>query len=137
MLKGFFMSKINQFVLDANVQHVKTMYKNIIQDYKLSCETDEQGMYIQLVLIKIKKSQRRKGYGSAVMYELCALADSYNVRVKLWATNLYGSETKRLIPFYIKHGFVLIKNDDINTGEMLYFPKKTCTSKLESLTLLS
>ena len=55
MLNGFFMSKINQFVLDANVQHVKTMYKNIIQDYKLSCETDDDGMYIQLVLIKIKK----------------------------------------------------------------------------------
>lgn len=121
MLKGFFMSKINQFVLDANVQYIKTKYKNIIQNYQLSCESDEHGMYIQLVLIKIKKSQRRKGYGSAVMYELCALADTYNVRIRLYATNIYGTDLKALYAFYGKHGFVLIKNED-NIGEMLYYP---------------
>lgn len=131
------MSKINQFVLDCNIAYIRTKYKNIVQDYKIECCTDDDGMYIALFLIKIKKSQRRKGYGSLVMYELCTLADTYNVRVRLYATNVYGSEIKRLIPFYIKHGFVLIKNDDINTGEMLYFPQKTCISKLESLTLLS
>jgi len=115
------MSKINQFVLDANVQYIKTKYKNIVQNYQLSCETDEDGMYIALFLIKIKKSQRRKGYGSAVMYELCAMADLYNVRIRLYATNVYGIDVKVLYAFYGKHGFVLIKNDD-NIGEMLYYP---------------
>ena len=115
------MSKINQFVLDANVQYIKTKYKNIVQDYKIECCTDDDGMYIALFLIKIKKSQRRKGYGSAVMYELCALADLYNVRIRLYATNVYGIDVKVLYAFYGKHGFVLIKNDD-NIGEMLYYP---------------
>jgi GNAT superfamily N-acetyltransferase len=118
------MSKLNQFVLDANVQYIKTKYKNIVQDYNLFCESDDDGMYIKLNLIKIKKSQRLKGYGSAIMYELCALADTYNVRVKLWATNLYGVEVKALYGFYGKHGFILIKNGAGNTGEMLYFPQK-------------
>jgi GNAT superfamily N-acetyltransferase len=118
------MSKINQFVLDCNVQYIKTKYKNIVQDYKLECCTDEQGIYISLFLIKIKKSQRRKGYGSAIMYELCALADTYNVRVKLWATNLYGIDLKTLYGFYGKHGFILIKNDAGNIGEMIYLPQK-------------
>jgi len=116
------MSKLNQFVLDANVQYIRTKYKNIIQDYKLECCTDDDGMYIALVLIKIKKSQRQKGYGSAVMYELCSLADLYNVRVRLYCTNLYGVDLKALYAFYGKHGFVLIKNGNI--GEMLYYPVK-------------
>jgi GNAT superfamily N-acetyltransferase len=114
------MSKINQFVLDANVQYIKSKYKNIVQDYKLECTPDDDGYCIQLILIKIKKSQRGKGYGSLVMYELCALADSYNVRIRLYATSLYGADIKRLYAFYGKQGFVLIKNDNI--GEMLYYP---------------
>jgi GNAT superfamily N-acetyltransferase len=116
------MSKINQFVLDANIAYIRTKYKNIVQDYKLECTPDDDGYCIQLVLIKIKKSQRHKGYGSAIMYELCRLADNYNVRIRLYATNLYGADLKALYAFYGKHGFVLIKNDNI--GEMLYYPVK-------------
>lgn len=114
------MSKINQFVLDANVQYVKTKYKNIVQDYNLLIETDDDGMYIKLNLIKIKKSQRQKGYGSAVMSELITLADLYNVRIRLYATSLYGTDVKTLYSFYNKQGFFLIKND--NNIEMIYVP---------------
>lgn len=123
------MPELNQNVLDEHISYLKTKYKNIIQDYNLFVHIDDDGMYIQLNLIKIKKSQRKKGYGSAIMYELCALADSHNVRVKLWATNLYGVEVKILYSFYNKHGFFLTKNDFGNVGEMIYLPvKKTCIS---------
>lgn len=116
------MYQLNQNVLDESVSYLKKKYKNIIQDYNLFAEIDDDGMYIKLNLIKIKKSQRGKGYGSLVMYELCALADLYHVRVKLYCTNLYGSDLKALYAFYGKHGFVLIKNENI--GEMLYYPVK-------------
>jgi len=111
---------LNQNVLDSFVSYLKKKHKNILQDLLLEECTDEQGMYVKLNLIKIKKSQRHKGYGSSVMYELCAFADLYNVRIKLYATNLYGSDLKALYAFYGKHSFVLIKNDNI--GEMLYYP---------------
>ena len=122
---SFSMSKINQFVLDANVQYIKTKYKNIVQEYKLECTNDEQGMYINLILIKIKKSQRHKGYGFAVLYELCSLADLYNVRVRLYCTNVHGTDLKALYAFFGKQGFVLIKNG--TSGEMLYYPIKKTT----------
>jgi len=112
----------NQSVVNDLVSYLKKKYKNILQDLLLECTEDEQGMYLLLNLIKIKKSQRLKGYGSAVIYELCAFADLYSVRIKLHATNLYGVDLKVLYGFYGKHGFVLIKNGNI--GEMLYYPCK-------------
>lgn len=112
---------LTQEILDTHSSYLKTKYKNILQ-LNLECCSDDQGLYIKLLLIKIKKSQRLKGYGSAVMYAIIALADTYNVRVRLYATNVYGSDLKALYAFYGKHSFVLIKNDNI--GEMIYYPEK-------------
>ena len=114
---------ITQDALDIYSSYLKkNKYKNIIQELKLEECTDDIGEYIQLNLIKIKKSQRNKGWGSAIMYDICDLADNNNVRVRLLATDVYLAELKRLYGFYGKHGFVLIKNDLQN--EMLYYPKK-------------
>lgn len=121
------MSTLNQNVLDEFISYLKTKYKNIIHQITLEHCTDDYGDYINLILIKIKKSQRRKGYGSAIMYELCAIADSHNVRVKLYAVNIYGTDLKALYAFYGKHGFVLIKNDILiknSMDEMIYYPLK-------------
>ena len=56
---GFLMNRLNQNVLDDLISYLKKdKYKNIIQELKLEQCTDEDGDYIALVLIKIKKSQR-------------------------------------------------------------------------------
>jgi len=125
------MSTLTQNVLDEFISKLKKKYKNILQDFNLECTNDEHGMYITLILIKIKKSQIGKGYGSAVMYELSAFADLHNVRIRLYLTNLYGTDLKALYAFYGKHGFVLIKNtpqpiigESYGKKEMIYYPVK-------------
>jgi GNAT superfamily N-acetyltransferase len=117
------METLNQNVLDDLSSYLKkTKYKNILQDLKLEYCTDEDGEYIYLVCLKIKKSQQLKGYGAAAMSEVQQLADKHNVRIRLYATNIFGAELKRLYGFYRKLGFVLIKK--CNDGEMLYYPSK-------------
>ena len=128
MRKGFFMETLNQNVLDEYCSYLKNKYKNIIKQIQLDECTDEDGRwYIYLVNITIKKSQRNKGYGSAVMSEVTALADKYNVRIRLYATNIFGSELNRLYGFYQKLGFIL--NKKCNDGEMHYYPRKICNKK--------
>jgi len=114
--------KLNQNILDECGSYLKTKYKNILQTLRLENCNDEHGEYIYLVCIKIKKSQKEKGYGTAVLSELIKLADQHNVRIILFPTNIFGADLKRLIAFYIKHGFIL-SNDDKN-NKMIYLPKK-------------
>lgn len=113
---------INQTILDDftfNLKKVK--YKNKIQDLKLELCNDKNGEYIYLALIKIKKNIRCNGYGSLIMSELINLANIYNIRIILYASDLYCSDLNRLYEFYIKHGFFLIKKE--NDGQMIYNPK--------------
>ena len=115
------MKKLDQSVLDEFVIYIcKDKYRNLIQNLKLEYCTDELGTYIYLALINIKKSQRKKGYGDAVLAEIVQLADEYNVRIKLWVSNIYGTDMKVLHVFYQKHGFILVKDDK----EMRYMPQK-------------
>jgi len=109
--------ELNDFVF--NLKKIK--YKNILQEFTLEYNNDEC-TYIHLTCIKIKKSQRSKGYGSAVMFDLIKLSDFYNVQIRLYATNIFGAELKRLYTFYRKHGLVLIKNN--NDGLFIYRPSK-------------
>jgi GNAT superfamily N-acetyltransferase len=114
---------LNQNVLNQlRLFLIKNKYKNVLKELTLEHCTDEDGEYIYLVCIRIKKSQQLKGYGAAVMSEVLQLADKHNVRIRLYATNIFGAELKRLYSFYQKLGFVLIKK--CNDGEMLYYPSK-------------
>ena len=116
---------MNQNVLNDFTKVLIKTHKNKIQELKLEHCTDADGEYISLNVIRIKTSQQNKGYGNAVMSEIIALADSHNVRIRLFATNLWGAELKRLYGFYKKLGFVLIKTkEDVNIGKMFYYPKK-------------
>lgn len=113
---------MDQIVLnDFTAELKKVKYKNIIQDLKLNFVTDDC-TYIYLSLIRIKKSQQNKGWGSAVMSELIKLADTENVQLRLYATDIYGAELRRLYGFYRKHGFIL--ENESNTGKFIYRPKK-------------
>ena len=113
-------------VLNADVlldfQEVLIKKYKAIKELKLEYCVDKQGQFISLNVLIIKSSQKNKGYGSIVMDAIVGLADQHNVRVRLYATNLWGSEQKRLQGFYKKHGFVLIKNDV--DSMMIYYPKK-------------
>jgi GNAT superfamily N-acetyltransferase len=124
---GFFMldqEKINGFVLHLK----KTKYKNKIQELIIEyCTNDNNENYLQLFLIKIKDSQKNKGYGSAIISDIVQFADEYNVQIKLWTSNIYGGDLKRLFEFYKKNGFVLIKTPDKNN--MIYYPSKIRKNK--------
>jgi GNAT superfamily N-acetyltransferase len=114
---------LNQDILNEFISHLKNVkYKNKISDLNLEHCVDENGIYINLYLIKIKKSQQKKGYGNAILDDIIQLSDKHNVRVKLWMTDVYGVQFKVLLEFYKKHGFFLITND--NDGHMVYYPKK-------------
>lgn len=110
--------KLNELI----VQLKKYKYKNIIQDLQLDHCTDEYGDYIQLTSIRIKKSQMNNGYGSAIMSEIVRLADNHNVRIKLWVTNIFRSDLKKLFEFYQKHGFTIDTTQQ--EGNMTYYPEK-------------
>ena len=110
---------INQNVLNELIINLKLKHSKI-QELLLEHCTDINLEYIQLILIKIKTSQRNKGYGSAVMSDLLSFADTQNVQIRLYMKDVY--ELKRLQGFYTKQGFVLIKNS-VNK-EMVYYPKK-------------
>jgi GNAT superfamily N-acetyltransferase len=112
--------KLNQDVLDEHSSYLKTKFKNKIQVLRLEHCKDTHGEYIYLVCIKVKKSQTNKGYGQAIMSEIIQLADRRNVRIRLYATSVFGADLKRLYGFYMKLGFVLIP--DVNDGEMIYYP---------------
>ena len=102
-------------------------YKGIVQDIKLEHCTDiddnninEDDHHIILRIIRIRKSQRNKGFGSIVLSDVINLADSYNVRLILYASEKYGSNIQGLYKFYLKHNFVLIKND--SDKKMIHYP---------------
>jgi GNAT superfamily N-acetyltransferase len=114
---------LNQELIDDFIVHLKTKYKNLIQDLKLEYHcTDDTNVHILLRLIKIKKSQRCKGWGSAILDDILRFADTHNVRIQLYCTNIYGMDLRRLKALYKKHGFVDMNQD--NDGRMIYFNKK-------------
>ena len=93
-------------------------YKGIVQDVKLEHCTDiddtnisEGDHHIILRIIRIRKPMRNKGYGSIVLSDIIALANSYNVRMILYASEKYGSDLNGLYKFYEKHNFVKVIND--------------------------
>jgi GNAT superfamily N-acetyltransferase len=118
------MNVLNQNILDDYSSYLKNdLFRNTIQNLILEYIDNEPKLkpYIYLVVIKIKKSKREKGYGSAILLEIIKFADKYNVQIVLYATNIFGADLQRLYKFYIKHGFVLIKNSKY--GKFIYKPK--------------
>lgn len=117
------MKELNQNVLrEYSLYLKKVKYPSILQDLKLEYNTDEECPFIYLGLIKIRKSQRHKGYGSQVMSDIIKLADDCQIEIRLYAADIYGTDLPVLYRFYHKHGFVLIKNN--NDGNFIYRPKK-------------
>ena len=106
-------------LIKNHVSYLKNVaFKNKISELTINSDEDESGEFLNLVLIKIKPSQQNKGYGEAIVDSLLRFADKHNVRIKIHSLDSHGDK-KRLIEFYRKHNFVLIKNN-----EMIYFPKK-------------
>jgi GNAT superfamily N-acetyltransferase len=118
------MKNVTQKQLDEFVFYLKRQkYCNKIQDLKLEyCYDNGEPPYIYLALVQIKKSQRNLGYGSAVLSDIINFADEHQIEIRLYATNIYGADLRRLYGFYRKHGLVLIKNN--NDGKFVYRPKK-------------
>jgi len=120
------MEQLNQNVLtDYIFKLKKSMYTGILEDLKLVYDDNNECPEIYLEIIKIKKKYRNQGYGSAVLQQIVQLADQHNVQIVLYATNIFGIDTKVLYKFYRKNGFVLIKNN--KEGKFVYRPKKYCS----------
>ena len=117
---------LNQNVLnDFQLFLSNVRFKNKIEEIALEHCTDEQGDFINFNVLRIKKSQQNKGFGSMILSDVVELADHYNVRVKLLVTNLWGSEILRLQAFCSKQGFVINKTDTLyDQDKMIYYPKK-------------
>ncbi len=111
---------VNQEILNKFVYFLKKeKYANAIQDLSLEYCTDSHGGYMQLLLIRMKARMKNQGWGSAVMSDIIRFANEHNVRVKLWITDVYGSDLKRLKVFYKRNGFHSIPNNN-----MIYHPQK-------------
>jgi GNAT superfamily N-acetyltransferase len=101
---------------------LRKKYPNIIQNLCLivhKCPATNV-QYIELVFIKIKKSQRGKGYGSIVLSSIVQFADEFNVQIRLTPAAMYGTDIQALYGFYLKSGFSHC-TDGIT---MIYYPKK-------------
>lgn len=110
MKKTLIYNVLDQNVLNQYIHYLKKIkYFPAIQRLKLIYNTEEECPYIYLELIKIYKSYRNQGYGSAVMEDIIRFANEHNVQVRLYASSLFGSDLKRLYKFYRRFGFVLIK----------------------------
>ncbi len=81
--------------------------------------TNDQGEYIRLITILIKKSQRNKGYGHAVMHSITEFSNNVQLPIVLKASSMFGSDLQRLFMFYRKNGFFNIEDD-----QMKYNPTK-------------
>jgi len=107
---------LTKFSLD-----LRKKYPNIIQNLCLIVHQcpDSNVQYIELVFVKIKKSQREKGYGSIVLSSIVQLADEFNVQIRLTPAAMYGTDIQALYGFYLKNGFSHCE-DGIT---MIYYPK--------------
>jgi GNAT superfamily N-acetyltransferase len=93
-------------------------YKHVLHELKLEYCTDDQDLvFIHINVIRIKKPEQQKGYGTEVMYDILKFADSYNVRLELYVSNAFGSSMERLYRFYGNLGFIWITGD--KDGKMI------------------
>lgn len=113
---------VTQALLTKFSLDLRKKYPNIIQNLCLIIKDcpDSNVRYIELVYVKIKKSQRCKGYGSIVLSGITRLADELNVQVRLTPAAMYGVDIQALYGFYLKSGFSHC-TDGIT---MIYYPKK-------------
>jgi GNAT superfamily N-acetyltransferase len=111
--------ELTQDILKQYCSHLKNVkYKGIVQDVKLEYCTDmddnninEGDQHIILRLIRIRKPMRNKGFGSIVLNDIINLADRYNIRIILYASEKYGSKITGLYKLYERFGFNRIAND--------------------------
>ena len=102
--------KILQEAFDDSMRfQIQNELDNIINKYNnigMSCIIHLKGIYgIEIASIKVKdKSQRRKGLGSALMGEITALCDKYNLLCALTPSDSESSMTG-LLRFYKRFGF--------------------------------
>lgn len=120
------MADLTQATLTKFCLDFRKKYPNIIQNLCLIIHKcpDTNVRYIELVFIKIKKSQRNKGYGSIVLSGIVQFADEMNVQVRLTPAAMYGTDIQALYGFYLKNGFSHCE-DGVN---MVYYPKPSKVS---------
>lgn len=75
--------------------------------------------YIELMFIKIKKSQQQKGYGSTVLSAIVQFADEQQIQIRLTPAAMYGTPIQGLYGYYTKNGFA-----HMDDKTMVYYPKK-------------
>ena len=113
---------MDENVLKEFTVFLKKKYKGIVQELRLEYDKELECPFIYLHTIKIRKPLRCQGYGSTVLQEIIKFADMNDLEIRLYATNILGSDLNRLYDFYIRYGFELIKND---CGKFVRKSKKT------------
>jgi ribosomal protein S18 acetylase RimI-like enzyme len=112
-------TELKQFCVELK----RNKYINVLHEVKLEHNTDDDGtIYVHLNVIKIKKPERNLGWGTKIMSDIVKFADEQNVRIELYASNIFGSNTERLFEFYERQGFSRIIGD--RDGKMFRLPRK-------------
>jgi GNAT superfamily N-acetyltransferase len=117
------MSEITQRDINTFCKNVRNKYKNIVQNLNIIVQEENiliKKKHLYLVLIRIRKTKRNKGYGSEVMKEIIQYAEENNIPIYLTATSMMGSNINKLHSFYLKLGFILINNVE---DTFAYYPK--------------
>jgi GNAT superfamily N-acetyltransferase len=116
--EGFFMlTQANLIKFSLELRKKYPVIQNLSLILNQCPETNVQ--YIELVFIKIKKSQQHKGYGSIVLSAIVRLADEQQMQIRLTPAAMYGTDIRVLYSFYTKNGFT-----HMDDKTMIYFPKK-------------
>lgn len=61
---------------------------------------------VSLRLLTVDREVRGRGVGQAALSALCGCADEHGWTVRLAATDNLGSDVRRLVRWYARHGFV-------------------------------
>lgn len=110
-------SKTNIYFLKSSIEN---HFKSSLQTLTLELEEDEnETQQLRLITIIIKKTKRRKGFGSLIMQEIIEFSNKHRIPIILKVSDVYGCNFPRLVKFYEKCGFVGLVED-----LMFYQPPK-------------
>jgi len=113
-----------QTVVDRFVSNIFSHYPQID---KFAMYYDQDGGFLYLTDLYIKKEHQKSGFGSKIMNDVILFADTHKLPIVLMPISDDDDDDSKLIAFYSKFGFKrntgVISGDDLE-GSMYRLPKK-------------
>lgn len=106
-------------IIEKYVEFLNKKYPEIQLLVLEKRKNKEKLEYLYLVGLIIKKEHRGKGIAARVIQDVLKYADKKSFEVHAWASDVFGTDLNRWVPFLEKLGFEKI--DDENN--LIYFSK--------------